>query len=218
MKCVLISDTHGRHSRLNLPDDIDVLIVSGDFTATRRNSKEDFIDFGYWLRRAPAKHKIFIAGNHDKYLEKNYSEAMDFIHKLNNPPIESNISPANITYLQDSSITIDGVKFYGSPWTPVFFDWYFMASEFNLNRLFNKIEEDTDVLITHGPAKGFLDKTHAGLHVGSESLRYRISELKKLKLHVFGHIHESRGRFERNGVTFINASLAGLNDHYVFYI
>ena len=32
----------------------------------------------------------------------------------------------NAIYLEDSGVEIDGVRFWGSPWTPTFMDWAFM--------------------------------------------------------------------------------------------
>lgn len=73
------------------------------------------------------------------------------------------------------------------------------------------IPEETDVLITHGPPFGILDRTISGLEVGCEDLLKTIKKLKP-KFHLFGHIHEAYG--EENGIntTFINGSL--LDEHY----
>lgn len=98
-----------------------------------------------------------------------------------------------ITYLEDSYITLEGIKFYGTPWVPTFFDWAFMESESRLAKRYSKIPEDTQVLLTHGPALWTLDAVPHG-HVGSSALANRISELPHLTHHIFGHIHESRGR------------------------
>ena len=65
---------------------------------------------------------------------------------------------SNALYLEDSGIEIDGVRFWGSPWTPNFMDWAFMLDRDEL--LYQKwkaIPEHTDVLITHGPPKGIGD-------------------------------------------------------------
>ena len=68
------------------------------------------------------------------------------------------------------------------------------------------IPENTDILITHTPPYSILDMTDACKHVGSHSLRARVSEIKP-KLHVFGHIHEQGGHeFEWNGTKYVNAS------------
>ena len=217
MKCLLISDTHGRHNKIKVPKDIDILIFSGDYTTTTSLAEKSFYDFVNWLAaQKDIKHKIFIAGNHDSFIQKNYEKAMEIIDKLNNP-INGDI-PANIHYLQDSSIIINDIKFYGSPWTPIFFNWYFMKSEYDLRSIFNKIDSDTNVLITHGPAKYILDRTLRKLNVGSDSLRERILSLNKLNYHIFGHIHEDRGLKKENNITYINASLGGIEAEDQFII
>lgn len=54
-----------------------------------------------------------------------------------------------------------------------------------------QIPEDTDILITHGPPLGFGDRVDSGEHVGCEDLLRRVQQVRP-KLHLFGHIHESR--------------------------
>jgi Icc-related predicted phosphoesterase len=140
-----------------------------------------------------------IAGNHDFYPEKNLRV------------FEDECETRGITYLQDSSITLDGIKFYGTPWVPKFFDWAFMDYDHNLEHTFSKIPTDTDVLITHGPPFGILDKVREGFSVGSKSLRNKIETLKNLKVHAFGHIHEASGAYQEAGVAYINAAILDRN-------
>jgi hypothetical protein len=118
-----------------------------------------------------------------------------------------------IIYLQDSSAVIDGLKIYGSPWQPRFFDW-----AFNLDRgaemaeKWRMIPTDIDILITHGPPNGILDavpRVWGTEFTGCEELRKRvatIASIGQLKLHVFGHIHCGYGNVEKFGVQFVNAS------------
>lgn len=82
------------------------------------------------------------------------------------------------------------------------------------------IPDDTDILVTHSPPKGYMDQLETGEHVGSKSLFdwwYNNSKLK-IKLWVVGHIHESYGRFDANHyyssgkMTIVNAS--HVNEHY----
>ena len=72
------------------------------------------------------------------------------------------------------------------------------------------IPDNTDVLVTHGPALGMLDETYSGEGVGCQFLRERVDELH-LKLHIFGHIHHSYGTRVTDGLgptptTFMNAA------------
>src|SRR5262249_28918150 len=99
----------------------------------------------------------------------------------------------------------EGLKIYGSPWTPLFCDWAFMLPDADLASKWDKIPSGLDVLITHGPPFGILDWTNRKEHAGSATLINRVHEVKP-RLHVFGHIHEAAGRTESNGTTFLNAS------------
>lgn len=197
MKIVCLSDTHNCNGQIAVPDG-DILIHAGDATIT--GTSAEIILFNEWFANLPHKYKIFVAGNHDWLFETDNN----FARKLLDD---------SIIYLQDSFTKIENLKIYGSPWQPRFFDW-----AFNLNRgaelaeKWNLIPDEVDILITHGPPHGILDEVPRKYFIentGCEELRKRIEEiagLKKLKLHVFGHIHGGYGRAENFGVKFINAS------------
>lgn len=194
MKIVAISDTHERHKLIALPDG-DVLVHAGDIT--KKGSLEAIRDFADWMQQAPHKHKIVIAGNHDFCFEDDRaSEAEEILRQ------------SGVIYLRDSGVTIAGIRFWGSPWQPWFFDW-----AFNLQRgdeiaeKWALIPEDTNVLITHGPPHEISDCTVDGQNVGCEELAKRIEQLHYLKLHIFGHIHEGYGIVKVGGVTYANASI-----------
>jgi Icc-related predicted phosphoesterase len=70
----------------------------------------------------------------------------------------------------------------------------------------DKIPADVDVLITHGPPYGILDKTLFQMHVGCEELRNAVQERIQPKIHAFGHIHEAYGQVKEGNTLFINAS------------
>jgi Icc-related predicted phosphoesterase len=144
-------------------------------------------------------HKVFIAGNHDWGFEKMTEIPEIFREK-------------NVHYLFDSMVNIDGLKIYGSPWQPEFFDWAFnlprMGSE--LQEKWDLIPEGLDVLVTHGPPWGILDVAPNNLNVGCELLQTKVAEVSP-KIHVFGHIHGSYGQKHFNGVEYINASVLGEN-------
>jgi Icc-related predicted phosphoesterase len=193
MKIICISDTHGQHRKLNVPDG-DILIHAGDITF--RGEFDILRDFNIWLGELPHRHKIYIAGNHD------------ITHETKNA--KSLIT--NATYLQDSSIVIDGIKFYGSPWTPRFFDWAFNVDRGTvIRKIWSKIPNDTNVLITHGPIYGILDTVPSGLQVGCSDLKDRIKELPDLKLHVCGHIHNSYGVKTIDNTIYVNAAVCTEN-------
>ncbi len=176
MLIAAVSDTHGYHNHLELPQ-ADVFIYAGDFS--QRGNLVELQSFNYWLSLVPCKYKIVIAGNHDRFVQRNSSVARATI--------------TNATYLENSSVTLDGIKFYGSPYTPLFYDWAFMLERGEpLRQIWAKIPEDTDILITHGPPKDHLDENIHGEKCGCEELLDRILRLQ-LQAHIFGHIHEQGG-------------------------
>ena len=197
MKIVCLSDTHNCNEQITVPDG-DILIHAGD--ATIQGSFFEMRDFAQWFASQPHKIKIFVAGNHDWLFETNNSLARSLLDK-------------SIIYLQDSFVEIAGLKIYGSPWQPRFFDW-----AFNLNRgaelaeKWRLIPSDIDILITHGPPNGILDEVprqYFVVNTGCEELRKKVEEIAafgNLKLHVFGHIHCGYGTDEQFGVKFANAS------------
>jgi len=208
MKITAISDTHTIEKKflLNI-EPTDVLIHCGDFSSNEKN----FYEFLDWFSKQEAIHKILVAGNHDMFaVELGYEKTFEICKEK------------GIIYLQDTSVEIDGIKFYGSPWTPVFFNWFFMKSEQELMSIYKKIPEDTVVLITHGPKRGILDRVVSNgsvRHVGSSALANRIEYLTQLKFHFFGHIHEQYGiskETEYENYTSVNASIIYDGYHKTF--
>jgi Icc-related predicted phosphoesterase len=116
-----------------------------------------------------------------------------------------------IHVLDDCGIEIAGLKFYGSPWTPRFGDWAWMAEDEELAATFASIPVGLDVLITHGPPYGILDEVSRGENVGSCSLLEEVKR-KKPRFHVFGHIHEARGYRHCEHTDFHN--VASLDENY----
>ncbi|MDB5252733.1 MAG: metallophosphoesterase [Flaviaesturariibacter sp.] len=197
LRIVAISDTHGQHRALKLPRG-DTIIHAGDLTF--RGKKEEVMDFLGWFRALDFSNKILIAGNHDFFFEK---ESMRGIEGY---------LPTGVTYLQDTGLTIDGVHFWGSPYTPLFFNWAFNRKRGReIARHWGLVPPHTDVLITHGPPYGILDQVGNERPVGDRDLLKRVTEVRP-KVHVFGHIHESYGTCIKEGVRYINASI--LNELY----
>lgn len=197
LRIICLSDTHNCNEQIIVPEG-DILIHAGD--ATNRGTMEEIIFFNQWFANFSHKYKIFVAGNHDWLFETNNLRARSLLDD-------------SIIYLQDSSVEIEGLKIYGSPWQPRFFDW-----AFNLNRgaemaeKWKLIPHNTDILITHGPPFGILDEVPRRYWIentGCEELRKKVEEISqfnKLKLHIFGHIHCGYGTAENFGVKFINAA------------
>lgn len=194
MKIVIVSDTHTMHNQLKVGSG-DVLIHCGDFTNRGEHHYVQALD--RWMGEQDFKHKLLIAGNHDMCFEDTPKRARALLK--------------HVTYLEDSGVEIEGVKFWGSPWQPEFCNWGFNLPR-NTGQLYSKwkqIPDDTNVLITHGPPAGILDtcgRIFGAVSVGCEELRRRVDMLDELRLHCFGHIHASYGSAEVDGKRFVNAS------------
>ncbi len=195
-RIVCISDTHGAHAKFQIPTG-DILLHTGDFT--KRGKESEIIDFNHWLGSLPHRHKVVIAGNHDFGMEKYPEKAHAWI--------------SNAHYLNDQEITLEGLRIWGSPVTPWFYDWAFNRERgADISQHWNLIPDGIDILLTHGPPEGMLDETLTGKTVGCADLMQAIMRVRP-RLHVFGHIHEGYGLVQNTDTTFINASLMDINYH-----
>jgi len=201
MRIVCVSDTHRQHRAVEIPEG-DLLIYAGDIACARESEPILTQDFNEWLAYLPCKWKVVIAGNHDAFFEKEPKLARSTI--------------TNAFYLENNSIEIEGMKIWGSPYTPFFCDWSFGATVKEIDKIWQGIPEDTNILVTHGPPFGILDiLSHPQLDIdgmytwsgGCHRLRERLLLLKEVKLHVFGHIHEGYGKRD----IYVNASIVDEN-------
>ncbi len=192
-----ISDLHGEHPELPGGD---LLIIAGD--CTTNDSIIQWELFNQWLDKQNAmyRHIIMIAGNHDGALQ------------------HGDIEPCflNACYLQDEMIEWEGLKIYGSPWTPTFFNWHFMLPRGEaLKKKWDLIPYDLDILITHGPPMGVLDGVKTNFtydRTGCYNLMEAV-QVKKPKVHIFGHIHAHGGK-KMTGINTTFYNVACLNEDY----
>lgn len=202
MKIWCISDTHMNHNSLVIPNGIDIVIHSGDSTNFKNPilNKIEFDAFSDWFIKLNIKNKILIAGNHDAWALKKYNT--------------SKLKDNGIIYLENEYTEINNIKFYGSPITPVFGEWYFTVKRENLDKYWKHIEH-VDILITHGPPKTILDLSYNIDNelefCGDKSLYNHIFNTIKPKYHVFGHIHNNEKIINQgiriiNDITFMNVS------------
>jgi Icc-related predicted phosphoesterase len=180
-----IGDTHTFHELLEIPKDIDLVIFSGDCSNPRDPYKNELEvrNFIEWFGALPIKHKVFVAGNHDGSIEKGLVKKIDFANNT-------------IHYLENTHITIEGVKIFGSPYTPRFGDWSFMKQRNKMDAMWrNVIDEDTNIIVVHGPPKGILDLSYDRdnklEHCGDKSLWNAIVKINP-ELMLFGHIHNNK--------------------------
>jgi len=190
MKFCLISDTHGHHRKIDIPKDCDAILFAGDMT--KRGEPALLADFAAWTEEL-GKPFVAIAGNHDLSLDK-----------------DTSLEPLldNLCYLRDSSVEFDGIKIYGSPMAKKIGVWAFgYQTDGEAKEYWDLIPDDTDILITHGPPLGMLDKLYyGGERVGCPVLLKAIDRVKP-KLHLFGHIHERWGIIKSHPTIFVNASI-----------
>jgi len=207
MKIVAISDTHGFHRKLKNMPPADLLLHCGDFS----NLGEYGIieDFVLWMsQQRQYKYKIFIAGNHDLSFQKMPWFKAQMI---------TDYCDETLIYLESQSVVlnINGEKWkiFGSPWTPEFNNWAFgMSTQKLATYWWDRIAHDTDIVITHGPPYGILDRNLEGNCCGCDAFRTEIEKVKP-KLVFFGHIHESRGNNYGilRGTEFLNVSSVNRN-------
>jgi Icc-related predicted phosphoesterase len=186
----IISDSHSQHRKLTIPT-CDFLIHCGDIGFDYA-IQDDFFE---WFAEQPARYKCFVLGNHDR--------AGEWFEGI----IKEQAAKYNLIYLHHNLVDTEGIKIYGSNYTPRFGDWAWMKKRgLPLHNEWENIPAETNILVSHGPPYGIRDKTPYGELVGCEELRDRINELPELKMHCFGHIHHSHGVSEISGITYINAS------------
>jgi hypothetical protein len=210
MRITHISDTHNKHNQLNgkLPGGL-LLIHSGDISSLgRKYEVEAFIK---WFDKQDYAHKVFIAGNHDMSFDREillrdklaHFEGRDrndydtecaegkpdwLVEMLNN-------LPDNVYYLENSSIKLEGINIWGSPYSPSFgYGWGFNKDRgHDIAQCWNEIPMDTDIVITHSPIYGYNDRAqNTNQNVGCSDLYHRLHEVKP-HLHFAGHIHEGHG-------------------------
>ena len=223
LKVVVFSDTHSRHlgwlahpNYYGFPhtdkkfatevENADVLIFAGD--CCNNGSEAEMVKFLDWFAKLPVKHKLFVPGNHD-------DPEVIYDWERKNPD-----RAGKVDFLQSSSKIIKGVKFHGLSAIPIRAE---MQNNFNttargmcMKEIVDQIPDNTDVLITHAPpfeigdATTVLTTPRPG-HQGSEELAVRVSELKNLRYHIFGHVHVGQGNYLAPTVNpqtlFINTSM-----------
>jgi Icc-related predicted phosphoesterase len=210
MIITLISDTHLKHNEItqDLPGG-NLLLHAGDISSM--GYQHEVQQFCKWFNNVENyDHKIFIAGNHDWGFQNNVEKIMEIVN-----------SYKTVNYIQDETIQVnnDGkmVNIYGSPWQPEFYNWAFNLPKngVEIAAKWDTIPDNTDILITHGPAFGVLDTVAGKMwdNLGCQLLANKIKSIKP-KIHVCGHIHSGYGYYFDGDTHFINASV--LNEAYQY--
>jgi Icc-related predicted phosphoesterase len=221
IRIACISDTHSKHRNVTTIPPCDLLIHTGDFTRRGEISTiQDLSDyFGQILqnhdsssattssvaRPNKVREIICIAGNHD--LSFQCATTSSSSTTTNDAISSARPHLRNCTYLQDESYLWNNcINIYGSPWTPSFgYGWAFNLPRNEIHTKWDKIPNDTDILLTHGPPLGRGDLCFSNNRAGCENLLQQVQTRIKPRIHIFGHIHEAAG-VSTDGVTlFVNA-------------
>ncbi|HEY9844218.1 MAG TPA: hypothetical protein V6D23_27355, partial [Candidatus Obscuribacterales bacterium] len=110
-------------------------------------------------------------------------------------------------YLEDSGTELMGLKIWGSPVSPRYFDWAFNRKRGpEIAAHWAKIPTQTDILLVHTPPHGLLDVVWPGRHVGCEALSAELEQRLHPRLLVCGHIHEAAGQARLGPIQLINAA------------
>lgn len=189
------------HSGLSIPD-ADCVVHCGDESNSANAIRNEFEcrSFLEWFRALPIENKILVPGNHSTALfaglvAKHFWDG--------------------VWLLDHKEAVINGVRFFGSPWTPRFGNWAYMYKRNRGDVVWSSIPDGIDVLVTHGPPKGILDLTHDCdtrqiIQVGCKSLLNHCIRVSP-KIHAFGHIHDEKGLmnqgvYTRGATKFVNCS------------
>jgi len=180
-----VSDSHTYHRLLVVPKNVDIVIFSGDCSNPRDpyTNEPEVRNFLTWFAALPIKHKIFVAGNHDTSIEKKLITKIDFVAR-------------NIIYLENDYCFVDDLKIFGTPYTPSFgMGWAFNKARNKMHdKIWSHVEDDTDIIISHGPPKYILDLSTDMSHnlefCGCSSF-FKLCKKLKPKLVCFGHIHDN---------------------------
>lgn len=184
MKIVAVADLHGYLPSI---EPCDLLILAGDICPNFAGTpdKDRFRQAAWmdrmlrpWLQAVPAKTVLAIWGNHDWVGQR------------------SGLVPDGLrwTLINDRAITIDGLRIYGTPWTPTFFNWAFMKEEEALEAYWDAIPNALDILVSHGPPYGYRDRVSPTdvRCCGSKALLTHVTRSNPA-LVICGHIHGGRG-------------------------
>lgn len=178
------SDSHGFHDSLIIPSNVDLVIFSGDESNSSSPAINEFEarKFLDWYSKLPIKYKVFVAGNHSTAIAKGLITKKDFDN-------------LGIIYLENESVTIEGLKIYGSPFTPTFGNWAFMKARDKLFTIWEDIPQDTDIIVIHGPPRTILDLSYNRSNelefCGCRSLYNRVRFINP-RFCMFGHIHNTQ--------------------------
>jgi Icc-related predicted phosphoesterase len=203
MGFVFLSDTHSRHRDFSdfmssLKEEPELVIHTGDFSRGWNPEPTDVLDFIGWVRAYTQAPILIVPGNHDVCLDPNKNNKA--------PELIEALKEQKVFVLVGETYYHKGLSFIGVPWTPIYGRCQaYMDSDERLEALYQCILPEHDVILSHGPPYGFLDRVYdfrdaeyKPFRVGSKKLWKRLDfirkELPKNRYVFYGHIHEDKGR------------------------
>jgi hypothetical protein len=191
-RLVAVADTHNKHAELTVPEG-DIFVHAGDLTL--HGSLAELAAALHWIGGLPHRHKIVIAGNHDRAFARTPAAARALV-------------PAGVCYLEGTGVDLGGLVVWGGPWTARYRRslWAFELSLVERAACWARIPHDVGLLVTHTPAAGILDSVDRHQRAGCPALLDRLGRLRRLRAHVAGHLHGGRGHLLRHGVHYVNAA------------
>lgn len=233
ISATLISDTHG----IILPENLkggDFLLHAGDICPDKYcwgslkdnviHEQTKWLDttFREWSSRQSKIYKrmVFCAGNHDWVFEQylnDWYKYQDRGEKIS--VVMEIIDSLPIRFLFNESAMLDGIRLWGSPMSPTFGNWAFMASEEHLDLMYEiNVPEKVDIFINHSPCYGINDMAPSysrnndkWINVGSKSVLKHVERVKP-KLFLAGHLHSGYGIKQVGDTMHVNAAL--VNEEY----
>jgi Icc-related predicted phosphoesterase len=174
----------------------DALLVAGDFS---EESWHELASFNRWLGELNYEHKIIVPGNHDKLFDVGKTRSLSTVERA-----KSTLS--NATHILDASgVCLEGINIWGEPRQPEFHDWAFNVPRKDMKQHWDRVPEDTHILLTHGPPHLYGDSVkrwRTSYHeaqrvtdnVGCTYQRELVEKgLPNLRAVVCGHIHSGYG-------------------------
>lgn len=74
-----------------------------------------------------------------------------------------------------------------------------------MEKIWEGVPQNLDILVTHGPPFGVLDKSVFNPNAGSKTI-LEFVERAQIPLHIFGHIHEAKGDIQIGNTHFYNVA------------
>lgn len=195
MKFVVISDTHGEFPNPASLPEADFFIHCGDITNIGIHGDSVINSAKSWFIELSKRYgKVFaIQGNHDIGISNS------LIKEWGAVPLNQRISEYEGIKLGGVSLTVA----YNKP--SLIRYWDYMTTDDRVEQ-YNWDFEPVDIVVSHGPPYGVLDKTYDGDRIGSiEAQNYIIRHSPKY--FVCGHVHESAGKILFRGTQVVNTAM-----------